>query len=122
MGQIPSILFVSFVFRHSIVSPTKSPYESNSFVKILLDHGAHILQSEGWSLVRLARMRLDRDIIQTIRYFSPELTDVENIHPEPYSVQEAMIVPGHVSAIQTGNWPATFPSSGHPQQRGWIWG
>ncbi len=94
-------------------------YETDVFVRLLLKYKADInIESQGWSLLSLAIVRRAPDIIETLRQHGLELRDKGETPHDPYSIREAMMIPIHVAAAQTGGWPATLFSVDQAQEGG----
>ena len=77
-------------------------YESAAFVRLLLQHRALDDSCDGPFLLRLARIRQDADVIQTLLDVGlGEFDGKETSHDLPY-VQEALRIQSHVVAAPSG--------------------
>ena len=79
-------------------------YESATFVRLLLQHGAYpdSGHTDGKYLLRFARMRHDAAIVQTLLDFGVGKINGEDAPYNPMSVQKALIVPAHVVVAPLG--------------------
>ena len=79
-------------------------YESAAFVRLLLQHGAVPTSSfmNAGGLLRIARVRQDAAVIQTLLDFGVGYVDGEDTSNNLSSVQHAMTIQSHIMAAPSG--------------------